>query len=304
MTTPIPAHTGRSLKRYRRQALIGAAYILPSFVLMMTFSVVPIFMSLFYSFTKFNMVGSPTWIAFENYQKLFSNKALRDALMNTVWYVLMTVPLQTAFSLLIAAFLADRLQNRYGAFMRSVIFIPVIVSLIASATVWNILYDTNGGLINQFFALFGLEKPVNFLGSKKTALGSVAAVAIWKNTGYYMVIYYAGIMNISTEVKEASIVDGANAPQRFFRITLPILQPITYMIVTLGIIGSFQVFDLVYKMTGGGPGRSTYTIAYMIYSYAFQDKRIGYACALAVCLLIVILLIHAAQTLLFKEKDT
>ena len=231
-----------------------------------------------------------------------SNKALGDALINTVNYVLMTVPVQTVLALLIAAFIAERLKNRYGSFLRSVIFIPVIVSLIASATVWSIMYNTNGGLLNQLLGLFGLPA-VNFLGSKQTALASVAAVAVWKNTGYYMVIYYAGIMNVSPEIREAAVVDGAKAPQRFWYITLPMLKPITYMIVTLGIIGSFQVFDLVYKMTGGGPGRSTYTVAYMIYTYAFQDKRIGYACALAVGLLVVILVIHLLQTLLFKEKD-
>ncbi len=292
-----------SIRRRRRQAIIGSLYIAPSFILMTIFNVIPIFLSLYFSLTKYNMVATPAWLGLENYAKLFSNKALRDALKNTFYYVLMTVPVQTMLALLIAAFIADRLQNRYGSLMRSTIFIPVIVSLIASATVWNILYETNGGLINQFFALFGAEKPVNFLGGKSTALASVAAVAVWKNTGYYMVIYYAGIMNVSSEIKEAAIVDGARPAQRFWYITLPVLKPITYMIVTLGIIGSFQVFDLVYKMTGGGPGRATYTVAWMIYSYAFQDKRIGYACALAVCLLIVILAIHAEQTLLFKERD-
>ena len=302
MTTQTPAVGRGGLKRVHKQALIGAAYIAPSFVLMMIFTIIPIFMSIFYSFTKFNMVGTPQWLGLENYAKLASNKSLRDALVNTVNYVLMTVPLQTIFSLLIAAFLGERLKNRYGSLLRSVIFIPVIVSLISSATVWNIMYETNGGLINQFLALFGV-KNVNFLGGKATALPSVAAVAVWKNTGYYMVIYYAGVMNISMEMREAAVVDGANAPQRFWYITLPVLKPITYMIITLGIIGSFQVFDLVYKMTGGGPGRATYTVAYMIYSYAFQDKRIGYACALAVSLLIVILLIHAIQTLFFKERD-
>ena len=272
-------------KRERRQVLIGMAYIAPSFILMMIFNVIPIFVSLFLAFCKYNMVGTPTWIGLENFQKLFANKALREAMINTLRYVLMTVPVQTILALLVAAFIADRLQNRYGSFLRSVIFIPVIISLIASATVWS-------------------AAPVNFLGGKKTALASVAAVAVWKNTGYYMVIYYAGIMNVSTEVREAAIVDGANAAQRFWYITMPILKPITYMIVTLGIIGSFQVFDLVYKMTGGGPGRSTYTVAYMIYTYAFQDKRIGYACALAIVLLVIILVIHAVQTLLFKEKET
>lgn len=294
--------TGPRLKRRQRQALYGALYILPSLVLIFTFSVIPIGMAIYYSFTKYNLVGTPEWIGLENYIKLASNSYLHAALRNTVTYVCITVPCQTIFALVIAAFLGDRLQNRYGGFLRSVMFIPVIASLIASATVWRVLYNANGGLINQFLALFGVA-PVNWLGNKATALPAVAAVAIWKNTGYFLVIYYAGIMNISTEIREAAIVDGANGWQRFFRITIPILKPITYMVITLGIIWSFQVFDLVFKMTGGGPGRSTYTVAYVIYTYAFQDKRIGYACALAVCLLIVILVIHAVQNLFFKEKS-
>ena len=288
--------------RRRRQALIGAAYIAPSFILMLIFNVVPIFLSFYFSFTKYNMASPPVWIGLDNYAKLFNNRVLTESLSNTVRYVLITVPLQTVLSLLIAAFIAEHLKNRYGSLMRSVIFIPVIVSLIASATVWNIMYQPKGGLINQFLNFLGFDS-VNFLGKKAYALPSVAAVAIWKNTGYYMVIYYAGVMNVPSEVREAAIVDGASSLQRFRHITLPILKPITYMIVTLGIISSFQVFDLVYKMTGGGPGRSTYTVAYVIYTFAFQDKNYGYASAVAICLLIVILLIHLVQTLFFKEKD-
>ena len=288
--------------RTRRQIVIGLMYILPSFVLMMTFNVIPIFLSAFYSFTKYNMVSPPAWVGLDNYARLFNNRVLTEALSNTVRYVLITVPTQTVLSLLIAVFIAEHMKNRYGSLMRSVIFIPVIVSLIASATVWNIMYQPKGGLINQLLELLGGE-PVNFLGKKASALPSVAAVAIWKSTGYYMVIYYAGVMNVPADVREAAIVDGATPVQRLLHITLPILRPITYMIVTLGIIGSFQVFDLVYKMTGGGPGRSTYTVAYVIYTFAFQDKNFGYASAVAICLLIVILLIHLVQTLLFKEKD-
>ncbi len=300
--TTAPSVKRKMSPRTRRQALIGAAYILPSFVLMMIFNVTPIFLSVFYSFTKYNMASAPVWIGLENYQKLFGNRVLSEALSNTVRYVLITVPVQTVLSLLIAVFIAEHMKNRYGSFLRSVIFIPVIVSLIASATVWNIMYQPKGGIINQALELLGIPA-VNFLGKKANALPSVAVVAIWKNTGYYMVIYYAGVMNVPADVREAAIVDGATPIQRFWHITLPILRPITYMIVTLGIIGSFQVFDLVYKMTGGGPGRSTYTVAYVIYTFAFQDKNYGYASAVAICLLIVILLIHLIQTVFFKEKD-
>ena len=298
----LPSVRTKASPRRRRQAMIGAAYIAPSFILMMIFNVVPIFLSIYFSFTKYNMAAPPQWIGLDNYAKLFSNRVLTEALRNTVKYVLITVPVQTVLSLLIAAFIAERMKNRYGSLMRSIIFIPVIVSLIASATVWNIMYQPKGGLINQFLNFLGFDS-VNFLGKKANALPAVAVVAIWKNTGYYMVIYYAGVMNVPPDVREAAIVDGATPVQRFWYITLPILKPITYMIVTLGIIGSFQVFDLVYKMTGGGPGRSTYTVAYVIYTFAFQDKNYGYASAVAICLLIVILLIHMVQTLLFKEKD-
>ena len=299
--TPKPYKPPR-ISRQQRQALYGAIYILPSFLIIFIFSAVPIVMAIYFSFTKYNLVAAPEWIGLENYMKLASNSYLRAALSNTVSYVAITVPIQTALALSIAAFLGDKMQNKYGGFLRSVMFIPVIASLIASATVWRVMYESNGGIINQFLAVFGAQ-PVNWLGSRSTALGSVAAVAIWKNTGYFLVIYYAGVMNISVEIREAAIVDGANAWQRFFRITIPILKPITYMVVTLGIIWSFQVFDLVFKMTGGGPGRATYTVAYVIYTYAFQDKRIGYASALAVCLLILILLIHVIQNFFFKEKS-
>lgn len=302
MTTIAAKPRKRMSPRTRRQILVGILFILPSFVLMMTFNVVPIFLSLFYSFTKYNMASPPQWIGLDNYARLFSNRVLTESLSNTVRYVLITVPAQTVLSLLLAVFIAEHMKNRYGSLMRSVIFIPVIVSLIASATVWNIMYQPKGGLINQVIEAFG-GKAVNFLGKKASALPSVAVVAIWKNTGYYMVIYYAGVMNVSADVREAAIVDGATPLKRFWYITLPILKPITYMIVTLGIIGSFQVFDLVYKMTGGGPGRATYTVAYVIYTFAFQDKNFGYASAVAICLLIVILLIHLVQTTLFKEKD-
>ena len=301
MTVQAPRRKGMS-QRTRKQVRTGILFILPSFVLMMTFNVVPIFLSLFYSFTKYNMAAPPAWIGLDNYARLFSNRVLTESLSNTVRYVLITVPVQTVLSLLVAVFIAEHLKNRYGSLMRSVIFIPVIVSLIASATVWDIMYQPRGGLINQVLEAFGAET-VNFLGKKATALPSVAVVAIWKNTGYYMVIYYAGIMNVPSDVREAAIVDGATPVKRFWYIPLPILKPITYMIVTLGIIGSFQVFDLVYKMTGGGPGRATYTVAYVIYTFAFQDKNFGYASAVAICLLIVILLIHLIQTTLFKEKD-
>lgn len=290
------------MTRQKTQALYGAVYILPSLVLMTIFTFIPIVMTIYFSFTKYNLVQAPQWIGLENYQKLLTNSYLRQSLLNTVQYVLVTVPAQTIISLIIASFLASRLRNRVGESIRGMMFVPHIASMIACAAVWSAIYDTNGGMLNQLLELLGFSG-YNWLGRKNTALNCVAIVAVWKSLGYFIVIFYAGIMNISVDINEAACVDGATPLQRFFYITVPILRPITYMNVTLGIIWSFQVFDLVYKMTTGGPGRATYTVAYLIYSYAFQDKRIGYGAALAVFLLVVILLIHAVQNFFFDDKD-
>lgn len=289
------------MTRKNRQAVYGAVYILPSFVLMLIFTFIPIVMTIYFSFTKYNLGQPPQWIGLENYQKLITNSYLRQSLINTAQYVLVTVPLQTLISLFIASFLANRLKKKTGETVRGMMFVPHIASMVACAAVWSAIYETNGGLLNQFLEFMGIPG-YNWLGRKDTALNCVAIVSVWKNLGYFLVIFYAGMMNISVDINEAAYVDGASPLQRFIYITLPILRPITYMVVTLGIIWSFQVFDLVYKMTAGGPGRATYTVAYLIYSYAFQDKRIGYGAALAVFLLVVILLIHGLQNLFFSDK--
>ena len=273
--------------RTRRQIIIGLLYILPSFVLMMTFNVIPIFLSAFFSFTKYNMASPPEWIGLDNYARLFTNRVLTESLSNTVRYVLITVPAQTVLSLLIAVFIAEHMKTRYGSLMRSVIFIPVIVSLIASATVWNIMYQPKGGLINQLLEFLGAQ-PVNFLGKKASALPSVAVVAIWKGTGYYMVIYYAGVMNIPTDVREAAIVDGATPVQRFFHITLPLLRPILIYVLITSLIGGLQMFDVPQILTNGtgDPARSSMTLIMYLNRHLFS-KNYGLGGALSVMLFII-----------------
>ena len=143
---------------------------------------------------------------------------------------------------------------------------------------------------------------MNWLGSTKTSLLSICIVAVWKNVGYFLVIYYAGIMGIQKDLYEAARVDGATPMQQFTKITLPVLKPITYLVVTLGIIWSFQVFDLAYLMTGGGPGHSSVTLVMGIYNAAFKQYKMGYACAMAMFLLLMIIIINVVEDLFFKEK--
>ena len=289
------------MSRKKKEALQGIIYVLPSFILIMAFCIIPIFMSGYFSFTSYNIMTPPKLVGLENYEKVFQDGYVADAAKNTLLYVLMTVPAQTILSLVFAAFLAYKMQNKTGGFLRSVMFIPVIASAVTAGTIWRIILNTEGGLLNNILNFFHLDS-VNWLGSTKTALISICIVAVWKNVGYFLVIYYAGIMGISKDLYEAAKVDGATSIQQFFKITLPMLKPITYLVVTLGIIWSFQVFDLAYLMTGGGPGRATVTLVMGIYNAAFKQYKMGYACAMAMLLLLIVVIINVIENLFFKER--
>lgn len=289
------------MSRKTKEAVQGVIYILPSFVLILIFCIVPIFMSGFFSFTDYNIMNAPEFVGLDNYKKMLQDSYVRDAAKNTLLYVVMTVPVQTFLALTLAAFLAEKMRNKTGGFLRSVMFIPVIASAVTAGTIWRIILNTDGGFLNNILNFFHISS-VNWLGSTQTSLLSICIVAVWKNVGYFLVIYYAGIMGIQKELYEAAKVDGATSIQQFTKITLPILKPITYLVVTLGIIWSFQVFDLAYLMTGGGPGHSSVTLVMGIYNAAFKQYKMGYACAMAMFLLIMIIIINVIEDLFFKEK--
>lgn len=290
------------MKQRRLEATQGFIYILPSLILILCFSIIPIFMSAFFSFTEYNVMNPPKFVALSNYEKILQDEYVREALLNTLKYVAITVPIQTCLSLTFAAFLATKMQNKGGEFLRSVMFIPVIASAVTSGTIWRTILGADGGILNNILGVFGVA-PLNWLGDSRTSLVSICIVAIWKNVGYFLVIFYAGIMDIPKSLYEAARVDGANTYQQFFRITLPMLKPITSLVVTLGIIWSFQVFDLAYQMTGGGPGYSSVTIVMAIYNAAFKQYKMGYACALAMVLLVIVLIINAVKQRAFGEKE-
>ena len=290
------------MSRKNKEAVQGIIYILPSFLLILIFCINPIFMSAYFSFTDYNIMNPPEFAGLDNYVQMFKDDYVTAAVKNTLLYVLMTVPFQTIISLAFAGFIAQKLNGKKGGeFLRSVMFIPVIASAVTAGTIWRIILSTDGGILNNILGIFGID-PVNWLGSTSTSLVSICIVAVWKNVGYFLVIYYAGIMGIPKDLYEAARVDGATTIQQFTKITLPMLKPITYLVVTLGIIWSFQVFDLSYQMTGGGPGHSSVTLVMSIYNSAFKQYRMGYACATAMFLLVIIIVINLLENLFFQEK--
>ncbi len=294
------AFTTDKMKHKTRDAWAGRLFVLPSFLLILVFSAVPMVLTALLSFTSYNVIQQPAWIGLRNYAYLLSDPFVAASVKNTLLFALVVVPLQTMLALLIAEVLHAKFPGRFSRFVRGSLFVPVISSTILVGTVWSILLMTDGGIVNML--LGGLRIPkVNWLGTTQTALVSIALITVWKNIGYFLVIYYAGILNIPVSLYEAASVDGAGAWYRFRHITVPLLRPVTVLVVTLGTIWSFQAFDLVYTMTGGGPGRSTVTLVLTIYRSAFKELSMGYASAVSVLFLSLIMLITMLQRLFYGQ---
>lgn len=294
-------HTTRN-QRKLKNAAAGYLFVLPSTILLVVFLVLPILISIVLSFAKYNGFSALEWISWENYKNILVDTNFRASMKNTLIYVVATVPLQTALSLLLAAMLAAKFRNRFGEFMRGTMFIPVLCSAVLAGNIFYYLFASDGeSMANLFIGMFGLEKQ-NWLGQRSTALAVICLVAVWKNVGYYLVIFYAGIMDVPKSLYEASVVDGASGWQQFIHITLPGIRSIVYLVVTLGTIWAFQVFDITYVMTKGGPGNATTSPVLQIYNTAFGSRRLGYASAIAVVLSIFIFMVTMLQRVAFQEK--
>lgn len=284
----------------KKEIIMGYLYILPSFILISVFAIIPIFMNIYYSFTKFNVIQSAQWVGLMNYMRMLKDPYIVASLKNTFIFTIITVPAQTVFSLIIAAILADRFRNRIGEVIKSAMFIPVIASAVLVGTLWSIFLEPYG-LLNSILNFIHIPS-VNWLGGKTSSLLSVCMATVWKNVGYFLVIYYAGIMDIPKELYEAARVDGATKFQQFRFITVPSLSSVTYLIVTLGTIWSFQVFDMVFTMTNGGPGMSTVTLVLTIYNAAFKSFNMGYAASIAIVMFVLVILIQALQRRLLSDR--
>lgn len=280
----------------------GYVYILPSVLLITFFSFIPIIYAFYYSFNDYNVMQPEVFVGLKNYNRLFSDPFVVAGIKNTLLLVAVVVPLQTVFSMMLASVIAARKRTLWIGFVKSTLFIPVISSMMLVGIVWKVILAVNGGIMNVILENIGLS-PINWLGNKRLALISICIVTLWKNVGYYFVLYLAAILDIPKEYYEAATVDGANNWQQFKSITLPLLKPVTFLVVTVGAIWSFQIFDLVYIMTGGGPGTSTSTLVLAIYSTAFKSFRMGYGSAIAMLLFAIIIVMTILQKRLLSDKE-
>ncbi|CAH2214391.1 carbohydrate ABC transporter permease [Tepidibacter aestuarii] len=278
-------------------------YILPIGILLISFYVIPIIMSVYFSFTKYNIMAPAKFVGIKNYLNLTQDKMFIASLKNTIVYTAGVVPLQTSIALLMAVWITKREKSRLNEFVKGAMFVPVISSMILIGIVWRIFLNGDTSPLNIIFTHLGFNAP-NWIGNPKLALPTLMGISIWKNVGYFMVIYISAIMDIPKSYYESARVDGASKLHEFFYITVPLLKPTTIMVVFLGCIWSLQTFDLVYTLTGGGPGVSTMTMVLHIYNLVFKQFRAGYAMAVANVLFLLIAIISILQRkLLQKDKS-
>jgi len=228
------------------------------------------------------------------------NYLAQDALIRPPPLCAVRVPALVVFSLLIAVLLNNKLKLRNT--VRALIIIPYILIPAVVGVIWNWLYDTNFGILNFYLKALGF-KPIEWLTNQRWALLSLAIVTIWSYIGYDVVLFLAGLQGISSELYEAAHIDGANSTQTFFGITLPLLKPITSMVVTMTLINAIQVFDLIFVMTGGGPGSATLTLVQYLYNTAFQNYNLGYAAVISTATMVLLIIMVSIQNQLFKDRE-
>ncbi|MFE6735184.1 carbohydrate ABC transporter permease [Microbacterium sp. NPDC057650] len=296
---------GRPAKRRsalrRRNTLIGWSFILPNFLGFAAFTLVPVIVLFYMAFTSWNIFGKANWVGFANFQRLFGDGSFRTAFWNTIYYSAMHIPLTIVVSLGLALLLNNKLRG--VAFFRTAAFFPYITSIVAIAVVWNLLFSPDYGPINAVLRAIGVDNPPGWLTSKEWAMPAVVIVSTWRDMGYYMILFLAGLQTVPRELHEAARMDGANTWQRFTNVTLPSLRPTMFFVTVMLTINSLKIFDLILVMTNGGPGQATLVLSQFIYRKGFGENQFGYASAAAVALFFICILVTIAQFLWNKRRS-
>ncbi len=277
-------------------------YLIPSLIFLVAFTYYPIFSSIYISLHEWNLfTREPYFIGFENYRIMADDPLFWRVVRNTLVYVAGTIPITMAIALILAILLNERLGWLRGVY-RVTAFYPTMIPMAAAAMLWVWLLNPGIGLINHYLAELGVPR-IEWLYDMNWALPAIMLTAIWKNFGYFMLIYLAGLQNLPGELYEAASLEGAGFGQKVWYITLPLLAPTSIFVLVVGVITSFNVFDLVHLMTQGGPGNRTNVMVYYIYQHAFRFADYGMGATLTVVFVAAILLVIVA-IMGFMERRT
>ncbi len=289
-----------TMSRYTRRDTRTAWLMLTPFLIFFAlFVIYPLIMTVYYSFTNFKLTANADWVGLKNYRRLLRDDVFMKALKNTTIYALASTLSLTALGFLTAAVLNK--TSRGVKWIRMLMIFPYATSMTAVAMIWLMMYDPTTGFINKALRMMNLPTH-QWLFDQSLALGSLIFVHIWKNIGYCMLIYLAGMQSVPGELYEAATVDGASELRKLLSITLPTVKPVTFFVITTTMLESFKTFTQVQVMTNGDPLYATTTIVHQIYQNGFTEFKMGYASAMAVVLLAIVLLFTALNAILNRDR--
>ena len=279
-------------------------FMLPSILILLGVYLLPFLYSLYISVTDWSGMGQKlNFVGLSNYKGLFEEPHFWETLRNNLIYFVELVGIQFIISMVLAVVLNAAFKGRN--FFRALYFMPTIICTLAVGFIWNIMFDPINGPIKTLLKNAGFLElsRIMWLGNTKTAIHAVSFVSLWQWTGWSMVIYLAGLQSIDKNLYEAAEIDGANAVQKFFKVTLPLLAPSITVHLVNSTIGGLKIFDLPFIMTGGGPGHATESLAMMMYTYSFGLNKMGYGTAISIILFVVILIISGVQTTVLRRRE-
>ncbi|GLY92953.1 sugar ABC transporter permease [Actinoplanes sp. NBRC 103695] len=303
-TTRSPAATGTTTAprtpRRRDDSRLALLFILPALIGFLVFMVWPTLRGIYLSFTRFNLLTPPEFNGMDNYVRMVQDPVFWNSLKVTIWYVFLNILFQTILALIIAVMM-QRLTKR--TWLRGIVLTPYLVSNVVAAMIFLWVLDFQLGIGNKLLEVIGVER-IAFFSSEAWVIPTIAGVNVWRHVGYTALLIFAGLQTIPETVYEAGRIDGAGEPRMFRSITVPLLRPILGLVLIITVVGSFQVFDTVAIATRGGPVDSSRVLQYYIYDVAFGRFQFGYASAMSVALLIVLMIITFLQYRLTRASTS
>lgn len=301
---PAPARPA-TVRGARRRRLTEAAtawtFLSPNLLLVGVFLIVPLVLALLLSFQSSSGLGPTSWVGLRNYSDLLNDPVFWRSFLNTLIFCVCTVPVEMALGLGAASLFNTLMPAR--PLWRTLVYLPMVISGIATALIGTLVFDENIGFANKWLDAVGLGG-MSWQTSGGAAMFSVVLVTLWTRVGFNMVIYLAGLQGISPEMYEAAKVEGASAWQRFRMITVPMLGPSTFFLLIMNVVYSFQVFDTVFVLTQGGPGHATDVLVTYAFRNGFETRQQGYAAAIGIVLYVVVMIFTVLQWRLSRNRDT
>jgi multiple sugar transport system permease protein len=280
----------------RAQARAGYLFILPSFILYAIFVLAPVIVTFVLSFTYYDPMAGSRWVGLENFQRFFTGERSLQIFWNTLCFAIFAVTGNVSVGLLLALALNRAMPAFLLYLFRLAYFLPVIIAAAFVSIVWGYFYGDDLGVINYYLIKLGFA-PIHWLTSSHTAMMSIIIMDIWKNTGFFMIIFIAALQGVPKTIMDAAIMDGSSYWRRFFRIVLPWISPVVFFAIVYASIGALQVYESIVILTRGGPGDATRSLSIHIVEEAFDSFEIGYAASVAVIMTLIILIITSIQLL-------